>query len=67
MKYRTRRYFTETDKALIWDRWQKDDSLHAPPERLGQSRLTRADYPPLCPVRASSPLCSRFKRNFPNL
>jgi len=29
MKYRTRRYFTETDKALMWDRWQKGDSLQA--------------------------------------
>jgi len=29
MKYRTRRYFTESDKALMWDRWQKGDSLHA--------------------------------------
>ena len=23
MKYRKRRYFTESDKALMWDRWQK--------------------------------------------
>jgi hypothetical protein len=22
MKYRTRRYFTESDKALMWDHWQ---------------------------------------------
>ena len=29
MKYRTRRYFTESDKALMWDRWEKGDSLHA--------------------------------------
>ena len=29
MKYRKRRYFTESDKALIWDRWQKGDSLLA--------------------------------------
>jgi len=29
MKYRTRRYFTESDKASLWDRWQKGDSLHA--------------------------------------
>jgi len=28
MKYRTRTYYTETDKALMWDRWQKGDSLH---------------------------------------
>ena len=29
MKYRPRIYYTETDKALMWDRWQKGDSLHA--------------------------------------
>ena len=29
MKYRTRRYFSEADKVLMWDRWQKGDSLHA--------------------------------------
>ena len=29
MKYRTRRFFTEADKVLMWDHWQKGDSLHA--------------------------------------
>ena len=29
MKYRARIYYTETDKALMWDRWQKGDSLHS--------------------------------------
>jgi len=29
MKYRTRRYFTQSDKTLMWDRWQKGNSLHA--------------------------------------
>ena len=29
MKYRKRIYYTEADKALMWDRWQKGDSLHA--------------------------------------
>lgn len=29
MKYRTRTYYTETDKALMWDRWQKGESLHS--------------------------------------
>ena len=28
MKYRWRLYFTETQKVLMWERWQKDDSLH---------------------------------------
>jgi hypothetical protein len=27
MKYRTLIYYTETDKALMWDRWQKGDSF----------------------------------------
>ena len=29
MKNRPRIYYTETDKALMWDRWQKDESLQA--------------------------------------
>jgi IS30 family transposase len=29
MKYRPRIYYTETDKSLMWDRWQKGESLHA--------------------------------------
>ncbi len=29
MKQRPRIYYTENDKALMWDRWQKGDSLHA--------------------------------------
>ena len=28
MKYRTRVYYSEADKALMWDRWQAGDSLH---------------------------------------
>ena len=28
MKYRKRIYYTEADKALMWDRWQKGNSLH---------------------------------------
>jgi len=28
MKYRPRIQYTESDKALMWDRWQKGDSLH---------------------------------------
>jgi IS30 family transposase len=29
MKYRPRIYYTETDKALMWDRWQKGASLNS--------------------------------------
>ncbi|MFQ6007277.1 MAG: IS30 family transposase, partial [Woeseia sp.] len=27
MKYRTRIYYTEEQKSLMWDRWQSGDSL----------------------------------------
>jgi hypothetical protein len=29
MKYRTRIYYTEEQKAVMWERWQKGDSLPA--------------------------------------
>jgi len=29
MKYPTRIYYTEADKSLMWDRWQKGESLNA--------------------------------------
>jgi IS30 family transposase len=29
MKYRTRTYYTEEQKALMWDRWQKGESLES--------------------------------------
>jgi len=29
MKYRTRSFYTETDKALMWERWREGESLHA--------------------------------------
>jgi len=29
MKYRTRIYYSEEQKSLMWDRWQAGDSLHA--------------------------------------
>jgi IS30 family transposase len=29
MKYRPRIYYTETDKALMWDRWQKGASINS--------------------------------------
>ena len=28
MKYRTRTYYSEKQKALMWDRWKKGDTLH---------------------------------------
>jgi len=29
MEARPRSYYTESQKALMWDRWQKGESLHA--------------------------------------
>jgi transposase, IS30 family len=29
MKQQRRIYYTETQKALMWDRWQKGESLHS--------------------------------------
>ena len=29
MKYRRRIQYTETDKALMWERWRQGESLHA--------------------------------------
>src|SRR5512145_3482806 len=29
MKYRTRIQYTEADKALMWERWRRGESLHA--------------------------------------
>ena len=29
MGYPTRIYYTEADKALMWDRWQKGESLNS--------------------------------------
>jgi len=38
MKYhRSRYHFTETDKSLMWDRWQQGDSTHKVARLLGSS------------------------------
>ncbi len=37
MKYRPRIYYTEEQKALMWDRWQKGDSLQAIAELFDRS------------------------------
>ena len=29
MKYRTRIYYSEEQKSLMWDRWEKGESLHS--------------------------------------
>ncbi len=37
MKYPTRIYYTDTDKALMWDRWQKGESLNSIARHFGRS------------------------------
>jgi hypothetical protein len=28
MKYRTRTFYSDAQKAMMWDRWQQGESLH---------------------------------------
>ncbi len=37
MKYPTRIYYTETDKAWMWDRWKEGESLHSIARHFGRS------------------------------
>ena len=37
MKYPTRIYYTETDKAMMWDCWQKGESLNSIARHFGRS------------------------------
>jgi len=37
MKYPSRIYYTETDKALMWNRWQKGESLNLIARHFGRS------------------------------
>ena len=37
MKQRRRIYYTETDKALMWDRWQKGESLQSIAQLFGRN------------------------------
>ena len=40
MKYPTRIYYTEADKAFMWDRWQKGDSLGSIARHFGRGQST---------------------------
>ena len=40
MKYSTRIYYTDTDKALMWDRWQKGESLNSIGRYFGRSHTS---------------------------
>lgn len=37
MKYPKRIYYTEADKALMWDRWERGESLHSIAQHFGRS------------------------------
>ena len=37
MKYPTRIYYTEADKSLMWDRWEKGESLNSIARHFGRS------------------------------
>ncbi len=37
MKYPSRIYYTDTDKSLMWDRWQKGESLNSIARHFGRS------------------------------
>ena len=40
MKYRPRIYYTETDKALMWDRWQKGDGVCSSGSLFAERRIS---------------------------
>jgi hypothetical protein len=40
MNYPTRLYYTEADKALMWDRWSKGESLNAIGRLFGRSHTS---------------------------
>ena len=42
MKYRSRTFYTEKQKALMWDRWQKGESLHAIARLFGRGHSSVA-------------------------
>ena len=37
MKYPSRIYYTDIDKSLMWDRWQKGESLNSIARHFGRS------------------------------
>jgi hypothetical protein len=41
-KYRKRIHYTETDKALMWDRWRKGDSLEKIAQLFGRTHSSVA-------------------------
>jgi len=43
MKQRRRIYYTEADKSLMWDRWQKGESLNSIARHFGRSHASIQD------------------------
>ena len=41
-KYRKRIHYTETDKAVMWDRWRKGDSLEKIAQLFGRTHSSVA-------------------------
>jgi IS30 family transposase len=37
MKYPSRTHFADAGKSLMWDRWQKGESLHSSADHFGRS------------------------------
>jgi hypothetical protein len=64
MNYRPRIYYTETDKALMWDRWEKGDSLHSIARLFDRSHGSIAGISDACPNygdyvgNSPAPLCT---------
>jgi len=46
MKYRTRTYYTDSQKALMWERWKAGDSLQQIAELFDRSHssVEQAEY-----------------------
>jgi hypothetical protein len=40
MKYRTRTFYTETQKALTWERWRQGETLHAIAQRFDRNHAS---------------------------
>jgi len=49
MAYRTRTYYTDSQKALMWERWKQGWTLHQIAELIGRTRRYKA----FCRARAA--------------
>jgi len=62
MKYPTRRYFTQSDKTMMWDRWQKGESLNSI-ARLFDTSHSAISGVLVCSLLASLPECFTNKHS----